>query len=260
MRSLVYILAIVSYAQALATAEVIAVSSGRKNIAVAHDSAAGPWVVKDRACVIQNQTDVVCGTVLKATAKGAIVTLDTLFEGVSIGDLVRKIGGSRKISAEIVETPHSPQTPRTFDLTLGMGVGLSFFYPMLHLQVGVSPHLALGVQPLFYKASGNSISVSAIGVMGTVNYYKSPYFNGLWISAGAGMNSISVQDAALGISEKASSILGLLTVGWRGRWSGCWNAGIAGGIQYLGDPKFSTIILKSAGIQPLFTLDFGANF
>ena len=82
----------------------------------------------------------------------------------------------------------------------------------------------------------------------------------LWVSAGFGVNSIKVEDATFGSSESASAILGMLTVGWRGRWASGWNAGIGAGIQYLADPNFSSIVLKSAGIQPLLTLDFGYNF
>ncbi len=258
MRLLSYILAMWMAAPALAS-EVLAVSGGRKNIAVAHDPKS-PWVTRDRACVVQNQTDVVCGTVTKTTVKGAIVALDTTFDGVSIGDLVRKIGGGRRPTAETVETFNSHQTKTTFDLTLGMGVGLSFFYPMLHLQVALSPHFTLGVQPLYYKASGGNTAVSAFGGMLTANYYKDPYYNGLWICGGVGTSSVSVEDLSLGLSEKANSMLGMLTVGWRGRWASGWNAGIAGGIQYLGDPAFTTIVIKSAGVQPLLTLDFGYNF
>jgi len=241
------------------SAEVIAVSSGRKSVAISPEPGS-PWVAKDRVCVMQNQTDVVCGSVLKTTVKGAIVSLDTLYEGLSIGDQVRKVANNnRRLTAETIET--FAQVPRrNFDLTAGLGAGLSFFYPMLHFQVALGKHFSLGVQPLYYKASGGTISISAVGAMLTGNYYGNPYFRGFWICAGLGMNSISVEDATLVLSEKSSSLLGVLTAGWRARWGSGWNAGIAGGIQYLADPNFSSVVLSSSGIQPLLTLDFGFNF
>lgn len=259
MKALYLILFAVLSTQFATAAEVIAVSSGKKNVAISHENI-GKWAVEDRACIVQNETDVVCGTVAKTTAKGAIVKLDTVFEGLSIGDKVRKSGSGRRLAAETVETFNTQYNPRDFDLTAGLGVGLSFFYPLIHFQVGLGKHFALGIQPFLYKASGGTTSISAIGGMITANYYAQPYFRGFWISAGAGINSLSVEDPAFFISEKATSTVGMFTLGYRARWAKGLNAGIAGGVQYLSDPNFTTIALKSTGIQPLFTLDFGINF
>ncbi len=240
-------------------AEVIAVSSGRRSIAISHESV-GKWAVEDRACVIQNETDVVCGSISKTTAKGAIVKLDIAFEGVSIGDKVRKSGSGRHLAAETVETFNAQFSPRDFDLTTGLGVGFSFFYPMLHFQAGIGKHFAVGIQPYFYKAAGGTTNISAIGGMLTANYYFQPYFRGLWLSLGAGITSLSVKDPSAAIDEKASVPTGVLTVGYRARWAKGWNAGIGGGAQLLSDPKFTSVTLNSAGIQPLLLLDFGINF
>ncbi len=259
MKALFLFLFAVLNAQLATAAEVIAVSSGKKNVAVSHESL-GKWAADDRACIVQNETDVVCGTITKTTAKGAIVKLDTFFEGLSIGDKVRKSGSSRRLAAETVETFNTQFNARDFDLTAGLGVGLSFFYPMLHFQVGLGKHFALGVEPFLYKASGGTTSISAVGAMLTANYYGAPYFRGLWICLGAGINSLSVEDPTFFISEKASTTTGVFTVGYRARWAKGLNAGIAGGVQYLSNPSFTTIALTSVGIQPLLSLDFGLNF
>ena len=238
-------------------AEVIGVSSNRKAIAVKHENI-GKWAVDDRVCVVQAKIDVVCGTVSKTTSKGAIVKLDTTFDGLAIGDLVRKSGSSRRLASESVETMDARHHPRHFNLSAGLGVGPNFFFPLVHFQVAVAAPVAIGFEPVYFKGSSTGSSVTAYGGFGTLNVYLSKWFRGLWFQGGGGVQSISYEDAT--VVESALVPAFLLTAGWRGRWGQSLNVGIGGGFQYLVDPDFTSIAVRGAGFQPLLVVDFGFNF
>lgn len=251
------LLLLASSARTAIGAEVIGVAANRKSVAINHETI-GKWGVDDRVCVLQANVDVVCGVVVKTTAKGAIVKLDTTFDGVAIGDLVRKAGMGRKIAMETSADIQDARSPRTIDLSLGVGIGPTFFFPTLHFQIALGRKIALGAEPFYYRSSGADTSVSAIGGFLTASYYSDGYFRGIWVQLGGGVNSLSVSSSA--ISESATALTFLATVGWRGRFGKSFNVGVGGGLQYTAQPKLTSIELKSAGAQPLALVDFGFTF
>jgi len=51
-----------------------------------------------------------------------------------------------------------------------------------------------------------------------------------------------------------------LTIGYRFKLNQQFVIGVAGGVQYLKDPKFVGLDLNGTGFQPLGLADFGVNF
>lgn len=256
MKALFILFACIGFAAS--AAEVIAVSSRRNSVAISHDSSS-PWVMSDRACIVQNETDVVCGVIAKTTSKGAIVKLDTAFDGLVIGDKVRKAGSARRpSSADTVETFPRGSSP-SFDLTAGVGATLSSVFPTLHIQYAVSRHVSLGAMGYYSPGADGTATVTSLGGLATFNYYGTAPYRGLWIHAGLGYGTISINDTTLLVSQSAGGLTGQLTAGYRHRFGKLLNGGIAGGIRYFADPNFATIAIAS-GIMPLLNLDFGINF
>ena len=242
-------------------AQVLAIGKNKKSVAVDHDPG-HQWVSGDRVCVVQVKVSVVCGKVKKTTTKGAIVALDTTYENISVGDTVSYAPGYRKPAAELLESTKafSASDRKVFSITVGLDVGPSFFFPLVHIQVSPIRQFSIGFQPLYFKGSSVDGSVSALGGYGTLNYYLRSDFRGLWFQGGAGAFMMDAKSTLFGDQSK-TVLAGIFTVGYRGGWerSGL-NVGIAAGVQYLQDPGFDSIIIKASGVNPLLMVDAGFIF
>jgi len=241
-------------------AAVLAIGKSGKSVAVSHD-VPRKFQMNDRVCVVQASVDVVCGVVVRVTPKGAIVSLDTAYPNLSVGDPVRPVERPRAPAAEILNSvdPGPAGTPKTFNVSGGVAAGLNYFFPLLHLQLLVFDKLALGLEPLYMRASSDGAKLSAYGGYGTFNYYGAGHFQGLWIQAGVGMVAYSTV-SVLGTKGEAKSLAFLGTVGWRGYWEGGLNIGLGAGLQYISDPKFTEVKINSVGALPLVMLDVGVSF
>lgn len=242
-------------------AQVLAVGKNRKSVAVDHDPG-HQWVSGDRVCVVQAKVSVVCGKVRKTTSKGAIVALDTTYENISVGDTVAYAPGYRKPAAELLESTRafSPRQRKVFSATLGIDVGPSFFFPLLHVQVSPVRKFAVGFQPLYFRGSSVDGSVSAVGGYGTLNYYFRGDYTGVWLQGGVGAFMMNAESTLSGNQSK-TVLAGIFTVGYRGGWekSGI-NIGISAGVQYIQDPQFNSIVIKAQGVNPVAMVDAGFTF
>lgn len=244
--------------------EVLRVGKDMTNIAVTHDPTR-QWMPKDRVCILQRAREVVCGVVVRSTAKGAIVRLDTANYDVVAGDKVMgkfqatpepsKSGGTTLLNS-VGNNPDSEV--HLFNVTGGVNVGTSFFYPVVSFALAVAPNWSLGISGMFLTASSDPVYLTAFGGYATVNYYSQEYFRGLWIQAGAGMTFFSVTDGVQ--DESTASFTGIITGGWRGYWDLGLNIGVGAGLQYISTPDLLLISPNASGIRPMIVVDVGFNF
>jgi hypothetical protein len=239
-------------------AEVIRVGRDQQSIAVTH-SGNRQWKTDDRVCIYHGATRVVCGTILKTTPKGAIAKLETPSPDVLAGDEAR-FGGNRRPTA-LLTTHETGSEARVFRANISGGLSFSynFFFPMLDAQFALGPSFAIGVMPLYFRASTADSQLGAFGGFVSLNYYGAEYFRGLWGMMGAGAFFFNV-DNGFDPPQSATSPAFILTGGWRGYWDLGLNIGVAAGIQYVNKPTFTNVDIKSAGIQPLLIVDVGFNF
>ncbi|MBY0369315.1 hypothetical protein K2X33_01430 [bacterium] len=246
-------------------AEVLRIGKDSQSFAVTHDEKR-TWQAQDRVCFLQRAQEIACGVVTKSTSKGAIVRLEAPNYDVVVGD--KAIG---KRIAAIVTSKREPTAVllnsvadsadsdvHYFNVTLGAGLGTSFFYPQMGFQVAITPNLAIGASGTFLSAANAPVNLMAIGGSGTIAFYSQEYFRGLWIQASGGLTSISVRGGVQ--DEDATCFTGSFMVGWRAYWDFGFNIGAAAGVNYLADPNFTTITTSASGIHPAVNIDLGFNF
>jgi len=269
MFSRIFILMGMIVSASLHAAEVLRVGKDSTNIAISHD-AVRQWNPQDRVCILQRAREVACGVVVKSTSKGAIVRLDQPNYDVTAGDKVM----SKFTPGGVTGVPSAPKTQgapllnsvsdsadsevHLFNVTGGVNVGTSFFYPVLGFQMAVYPTISVGVTGFFLTASQDPVYLTAFGGYATVSYYSQEYFRGLWVQGGIGVTAFSITGGLE--DESAAALTGLVTAGWRGYWDLGLNIGAGVGLQYMFDPEFTTIEATSTGIKPMITVDIGFNF
>lgn len=269
----------------LEAAEVLRVGRSQKVIAISQDRVR-PFRKGDRICVISEER--VCGVILKAARRGAIVRLEKAGTFVSRGDLVELQGGKtrpsrratrrsvprppeavaappsravRRPSAKLLDSTQmsdGAKNPPSFNLSGGISAGFTYFYPMVHMQFGLSSYLSVGMMPLYYKASVEDSSVQAFGGMITLNYHGNEYFRGFWAQLAAGFQSFTA--TTLSSEESGSGLSVLATAGWRGYWDLGLNVGVGAGFQFVKDPEFANAEIGITGFRPVVVLDVGVNF
>lgn len=250
------------------SAEVLRVGSSQTLVSISHDLTR-KWKENDAVCIYQDGKELVCGVVLKSSEQLAIVKLNQSSNLVARGDSVRwapasevrrKEAPTRKPAAQLLQSVETDSSSRVYyhNLSGGFSVGSGFYFPMIHFQRMVHPQFAIGVMPSYVSVSTGNGSLSAFGALVTGNYYSQEYFRGLWVQIGGGLDFFSVTTGT--VEQQATSFVGLATIGWRGYWDLGFNIGVAGGLQYLKDPGFSSITLSGSNVQPLVLLDIGFNF
>lgn len=243
----------------LAASTVIAVGKNHKSIALTHDTRGGKWAIDDRVCVIQSRKPVVCGTVRKSSASGALAVLDTTFDNIAPGDEIQRQAGTRSVAASLIETSTAPgRRSRRFSLTAGVDVGTTFFFPMIHAQLWIIPELAVGLRPSFFTGSAPQGSVTAFGGSATVSYYSRGYYRGLWLQGAGGLFVVSA-DPSMGMRENATAPTTFATVGYRGVWKGI-NMGFGTGVFYMSESNIAMLKVRAGGVHPLFVADAGYVF
>lgn len=240
-------------------AEVLRVGASQKIIAISHDSNR-PFVENDSICIFQKGREVACGTVVKSSAKGAIVRLESKSGDLLRGDIVRLEASGRKPAMQIFDSLEADENAKNYDFNLsgGISAGLNFFFPNLNLQKGVTPKFSLGLVPFYFNFTSNDTSVGAYGGYFTFNYYQSDYFRGLWVQLGPGLYFFNAKTGE--VSESAKSFAAMATVGWRGYWDLGLNIGVGAGVQYVREPDIRSVEVRSSNFQPLVILDLGFNF
>lgn len=238
------------------------------------------WSVDDSVCFYRGSKKIGCGTVVKMAKAKALVEVGSL--KLSKGDRAEgtrassaKTTSKRKIKEEEPEDRATASAeeagesygsasnrrfdkPLKFDLTGGLNASLNLFYPTLTFQLGLSPSIALGLRPAFFRLRSETSTLSAYGAMLTVNYYRDHHFKGLWGQAGIGAYFYSITQGAS--SESPKTLVGLATIGWRLRFKTGLNIGIAGGVQYIGSPNSTLVAVEFDGIRPIAVLDAGFAF
>ncbi len=242
-------------------AEVLRVGSDLRLIAVTHDLTRR-WQVNDRVCVVQESKELDCGVVIKSKEKFSIVKLKEGSSQIARGNKVVSDVRSQKpvalLSSEPVPTTLLVE-PLTFHLlSVGGSIGPKFFYPSLHFQRIIDPQIAVGIMPSYLNINASTKTLSSISVLLTGNYYPSEFFKELWIQGAMGLAFMSTSSGT--IEQQSASFQALATVGYRLKTELKIVLGIAGGFQYLNDPKFSGLTLNGVGFKPVLVLDAGVNF
>ncbi len=245
--------------------EVVKIGLKKDFIAITQKKDPVGWLIEDRVCVVRENVVIECGEVIKLLKKLVLVKLDRPTAEILIGDRVineehKKYLKSRNPAAKIFDSVSIVESPKNYkaNISLGMSAGLNFFYPLLHLQGTISNNFALGLEPFYFRSSADYSSVTAFGLIVTLNYYGSEYFRGLWLSFGLGGYRFLTSN--LHAEEEALVYGATGTLGWRGYWDLGLNVGVALGLQYISNTDFQYTSVKALGFQPIAVLDVGFSF
>ena len=239
---------------------VVKVAANNKAIAISQDSRK-PYNLRDYVCVFKGGSQLVCGTVLKVTRTLALVKLDTANSEIGRGDLVRISSPHRRPAATLMDTEPTSSPgdgQRHHDISGGVSAGTNYFFPMVEFEWAFSPHLALGVRPLYFSSSTQGASVSALAGMVSLDWYSKGYFSGIWGEVAAGAYSFSASDA--GIQESKVSPAFTATIGYKYRHHSGFNAGLGAGMQFISDPQLTTVVVNAANLQALVLFTLGYAF
>jgi hypothetical protein len=242
-------------------AEVLKVSSNAKLLAVSHDLTRR-WQLNDKLCVIKNGKSEVCGTVIKVKENFSILKLKKENTLIARGDKVVFEVPEKKavilVQPEIIsDTSAVPSDPFHL-LTIGGAVGLRIAYPSLHFQRIIEPNFSFGFMPSYLNIQSSSKTLTSVSLLATFNFYPKEFFKGFWVMAAGG---VAIMSTASGNTEQqAAPFQAVLTIGYRFKLNQQLIIGVAGGVQYLKDPKFLNLAVNGTGFQPLVLADFGVNF
>jgi len=244
-------------------AEILLVAQDGRNIAITHEDSR-KWNVDETACVMRSGKQISCGKITKVSHKGAIVELDHAPEDLMVGETVQPRSNLRSPAAQITTERVYGGESYLFDISGGLALNYNFFYPLLHVQIALSPNVALGIEPIFYKAASATTALSGLGGYATLNIYSQNYFRGFWVQLAGGMLQLNAEttDATLTIpTDTAKTMIGMVTLGWRGYWDLGLNVGIGLGAQYIAQPEFQVLqVDQHTPIQPIMVMDVGFNF
>ena len=150
---------------------------------------------------------------------------------------------------------------RRIDVTLGPVLGTNYFYPVVpSIQMAMGRGFSLGIDLRWTQFAKLGVASHALGVMANVNYYYNRNtFRGLFFSAGVGLYSLELKNAAKTESQMPIAVQGLM--GWRlkPRWAYGVDIGLAGGVQYI-TKKSGGLTNDFGGLMPVATLYLGYTF
>lgn len=242
-------------------AEVLKVSSNAKLLAVSHDLTRR-WQVNDKLCVMKNDKPEVCGTVIKVKEKFCILKLKKENNLIARGDKVVFEVSEKKavilVQPEVVSSVPAVLSDPFHLLSIGGAVGLQIIYPSLHFQRIIEPVFSLGFMPSYLNIQSSTKTLTSVSLLATFNFYPKEFFKEFWIMAAGGIAIMSTVSG--GVEQQAAPFQSLLTIGYRFKLNQQFVIGVAGGVQYLKDPKFVGLDLNGTGFQPLGLADFGVNF
>jgi len=239
-------------------AEVTHIGETGRVIAISRDEGR-EWKLGEQVCAYRLGQEKGCGVVIKLIKKGALIKLPVANFEIAKGDQVQSVELGRSPASdrpELLSSSVKPSESRfRWDLTGGLNVTSSFFFPTLHLQVSPFPRITVGLLLSYVDSSLGSTTLTAFGVSATVGYYTQDNFRGFWVQGGAGRYYKS--NAPTG-NVTAGAFL--LTAGWRGYWDLGLNIGAAAGIHYISNTKVTTVGSQASELQPLLLFDIGVNF
>lgn len=218
------------------------------------------WKKGDAACVERDGEEIACGSVSKASAKGAILVLKFQREKPLKGDLVRpKDRVPASASPDVMSSKVSVEAEtRDFSFTVGAMLSPSYFIPAFEFQYHLTGQLAIGILTGYLTASTTNFKVTALPFAATIAYYMRGDFEGLWVEGALGAYLFSISGATA--DESPKSLAAIATVGYRFAIAGMFSLGLAAGVQYLPTPTSDAIALDFGSVQPLGLLQAGIKF
>ncbi|MBI4402751.1 MAG: hypothetical protein HY537_01240 [Deltaproteobacteria bacterium] len=272
--------------QSALASKVIKISRDGSSIAVSQNDQT-PWGLGDHLCVLQAGAEIACGQVIKRTNKGAMIRLKSKDAPIQVGDYVQPAARTPKEQPFFADPEHASEEPvkrsdfthsartltsrkpDTFESNYGargklpysynFTIGLNYIFPTLILQIALSRHYALGIQPIYHKYSVLGVNASGFGGLASLNYYGASPFSGFWMQGAVGL-LYNAQINYRGASGNSNSETVLLTAGYR--WLGDnVNLGIGLGAQYFHLPKNTDYLPFDFGlVLPTLLVDIGIAF
>lgn len=215
----------------------------------------------DSVCLYQARHIVACGDIDRIDRKEMSIHTETTPSKVAIGERVYVRPNIRRPSSDSVNEVYEGVEPRkNFDISAGVDVGPSYFFPTAHIQVALGNDVSLGIEPLLVDYYHDNTTVKAYGGFGTINYYYThSAFRGLFFQAGGGFYSIQNEYASTTENLTTPAVKG--TVQWRGRalWGLGLDIGVGAGAQYVFQGG-QIVTNKFQGFLPLLTAFLGYSF
>ncbi|MCB9253719.1 MAG: hypothetical protein H6617_03470 [Bdellovibrionaceae bacterium] len=226
------------------------------------------WQMGDLACAVRKKRKIACGKVIQATSKRAVVAFTQVPKtAVQKGDRVLAANGNAKTDqrepaatrGSSYGSAHDTREGRgdKFNITGGFNAGFTLFFPMLDIQFALSPSVALGLRPQFFRLTAATTSLTSFGGHLTFNYYSKKNYKGLWIQIGPGFYTVAVE--GLG-SESTTAFGGIATLGWRLRFKSGFNIGIGAGATFISPITSNIVVIEFDGFRPTLALDLGFTF
>ncbi len=278
MQSLLFL---VLFSMVVRAAEVISVSPDQAEVTISQDTEQ-PLKIGDSACIPGQKTR--CGKVIQANSTQAIIRLNLVSKGIEVlppeenaiekGAIVKPLSPHPKKKSKlqkllpppriseppVVTTPNiENSTPTTslptypkWNLSLGIGGGFDYFFPLLHVQRVFSNYI-LGLMP-FYAPAG---SVKARGTFITNTFpLEDAGFRGLEIQFNAAIYEIA---QTIGNVENTGISMGLSSIlGYRWLLAKELNLLLGVGGQYVIRLQGSQI--DFSGLKPLYLFEIGYHF
>lgn len=245
---------------------VLKVGKNKKLFAVSHPAERN-WAKGDEICVRSASNVPICGKVVKASDKMAVVKLAEPNEELASGLKVERPAKSRRSpaardagsSSETVVRSKRPST--NYLLGAGAHFGFNYLFPALEFQIGLTKNITLGVEPVFSYNSSGDTSATAIGGFITASYYLSRLYEKAFVQLGLGMMSVSASSTATTAtvpSEKVSPIIFSALGGWKQPLGSSLLLTGAAGFQYTSSVTTTLIELNFSGLRPLLWV--GLNY
>ncbi len=146
-----------------------------------------------------------------------------------------------------------------WNLSVGANGGLSYLYPIIHVESEIGDGLTVGAMPLFMYLRGSLSATTGFGGFATFGYYfGGNSFRKLGVLLGGGVYSLSLTYD--GSTESLFGLAGLAQLQYRialGKNSN-WHIGINAGGQYVLTNNFQFSV-SIAGLSPLASAYVGVR-
>ena len=120
------------------SAQVQGISSNHQIILISNGTS-GPWTKGAGVCVVRDGKAIACGRVAKTTSKNAMARLDSVADGIQVGDLVRQTGRGKASSESAIAVPSKGKRSQ-----LGFELGTNLANASISPAVSPSPAIRLG--------------------------------------------------------------------------------------------------------------------
>jgi len=245
-------------------ATVLSVGARDEFVITTNEASSKPWNVNDNVCLLSGAQELACGYIAQLTPTKLGIKLVSAQSRMVRGQTVQLKGDARQpantspytLKTSVLKSKESP----ILDISTGMIAGLSYFYPMVHLQVNVMDTVGLGVMGSYFNSTDSLTTVSGYGGFVTLNYYHTHFpFRGLFFQFAGGMYPIEIT-STLG-AEKVQPFALMGSVQWRGKayWGLPFDIGVGLGAQYISSTT-TNVVIDFKGILPMLSLFLGYSF